>query len=281
MSTALATQPQVWPFSEPRPASDTLFVVLKHPGSAPLVAVALHHGHRLRSELAERSRLDKAARRREEDPYSAIWTKAAPTAVVSLRSRFEVDLNRPREQAVYRRPEDAWGLSLWEGDLPEEAVARSLATYDAFYTAMGEMLDGLVRRHGRFLVLDLHSYNHRRSGPHAPPDDPRASPDINFGTVSLTTASWRPFVDRLIEVTARSDICGRPVTVGENVRFGGGHFPTWVNQRYGAFGAAVAIEVKKFYMDEWTGRAHPRALRACTALIHRMAQAMTEALEGP
>lgn len=280
MSTALATQPQAWPLSETRHATDTLFVILKHPGRAPLVAVALHHGHRLRSEIAERIKLDKAARRREEDPYSAIWTSAAPTAVIALRSRFEVDLNRPREHAVYRRPEDAWGLELWSDELPDEAVERSLATHDAFYTAMGEMLDGLVRRHGRFLLFDLHSYNHRRGGAQSLPDDPSASPDINFGTVSLTASTWRPFVDRLIDVAERSDICGRPVSVGENVRFGGGYFPTWVNERYGAFGAAVAIEVKKFYMDEWTGRAHPRELRASTTLIMRMGQAMADAFEG-
>jgi hypothetical protein len=225
--------------------------------------------------------LGEAERRREEDPCSAIWTGAAPTGIIALRSRFEVDLNRPRERAVYRRPEDAWGLELWLEELPTDLVERSLATHDAFYVAMGDLLDGLMRRQGRFIVLDLHSYNHRRAGPDAPADDPRKSPDINFGTVSLTAPSWRPFVDRLIEVASSARIGGRPVSVGENLRFGGGHFPTWVNQRYGARGAAIAVEVKKVYIDEWTGRIHPRELRGCTALMARLGRAMAEALEGP
>jgi N-formylglutamate amidohydrolase len=278
MSTAIAIQ-DAWPLSEPRHVTDTLFVTLKHPGRVPLVAVALHHGCRLRPEVKQRLLLDKDERRREEDPYSAQWTGVAPTALIALRSRFEVDLNRPRERAVYRGPEDAWGLSLWRDELPEDLVERSLATHDAFYVAIGDILDGLVRRHGRFLVLDMHSYNHRRAGPNGLPDDPATSPDMNFGTLSLTSPGWRPFVERLVDVAARSDICGRPLTVGENVRFGGGYFPTWVNERYGTFGAAIAIEVKKFYMDEWTGRAHPRELRACTAVMARLAEGMADVFE--
>ena len=39
-------------------------------------------------------------------PVLAAWAR---------RSRFEVDLNRPREEAVYRVPEDCWGLDVWRG----------------------------------------------------------------------------------------------------------------------------------------------------------------------
>ena len=87
-------------------------------GDGPLVATAVHDGHRVRDNLLALMKLDDAGRLREEDPFTAHWTTVAPTRVIGLHSRFEVDLNRPRDKAVYRSPEDAWGLDVWSGPLP-------------------------------------------------------------------------------------------------------------------------------------------------------------------
>jgi N-formylglutamate deformylase len=84
-----------------------------HEGHGPVVAVALHHGHDLRPEVAKLIALDEAERLREEDPYTGGWTDIADTGVVVERSRFEVDMNRPRDLAVYLEPERAWGLRVW------------------------------------------------------------------------------------------------------------------------------------------------------------------------
>lgn len=260
---------------------ENLFVTLRRSGDAPLVAVAVHHGHRIRREVLEHLTLSSAERRREEDPCTAQFTRAAPIGVIALRSRFEVDLNRPRVQAVYGGPDEAWGMELWREPLPADVVERSLTTHDAFYIQMRELLDGLLTRHRRFVVLDLHSYNHRRSGPDGEPDDPRTSPDINVGTGSVAARSWRKLIDRVIDEAARFEIGDKPVSVGENVRFRGGYFPTWVNQNYGDRGCALAIEVKKLYMDEWTGRIRPCELRATVALIGRLAARATATLEEP
>ena len=62
----------------------------------PVIAVANHNGHELRSEVAALSALDKASRLREEDPFTGEWAEVVPTSLVARRSRFEVDLNRPR-----------------------------------------------------------------------------------------------------------------------------------------------------------------------------------------
>lgn len=76
-------------------------------GDGPLLAAAVHDGHELRDEVAELIALDEATRLREEDPFTGEWTAMAPNRMVVRRSRFEVDVNRPRETAVYRTPEDA------------------------------------------------------------------------------------------------------------------------------------------------------------------------------
>lgn len=236
-------------------------------GDGPLAAAAIHSGAGLRPEVAERLALGDDERRREEDPCTDRWTAVAPNRVLAHRSRFEVDLNRPRDGAVYRRPADAWGLEVWRQPPPGEVVERSLAIWDAFYAACGELFEGMAARHGRFCVLDLHSYNHRRNGPGAPPEDPGANPEINVGTSSLDRGAWGRLVDRFMADLAAYPIDAEAVPRGrldvrENVKFGGGHFPQWVNSTFEGRGCALAIEVKKIYMDEWTGEADPAAVAA-------------------
>jgi N-formylglutamate amidohydrolase len=250
-------------------------------GDDPVIATALHDGHELREEVAAIMALSDAGRLREEDPYTGSWTTVATTRVVPRRSRFEVDLNRPREGAVYRTPDDAWGLEVWQRPPPDELVERSLADYDAFYAEVHGILSEMERRHGRFVVLDLHSYNHRRGGPDAEPDDPEANPEVNVGTGSLDRARWGHLVDRFISDLQGVPVLGRSLDVRENVRFRGGHLSKWIHRNFPSSGCCLAVEFKKFFMDEWTGQLKPaqheasrEALRATLAGLHEgLAQA--------
>ncbi len=92
-------------------------------GNGPVVAVALHDGHEVRADVAALFAISEADRRREEDPFTATWTKIADTQIVVQRSRFEFDLNRPREKAVYLKPTDAWGLNIWQTKPSPEITA--------------------------------------------------------------------------------------------------------------------------------------------------------------
>src|SRR4051794_10291074 len=131
-------------------------------GPGPIVATAIHDGGAVRDDVLAVMALSDDERRREEDPFTGVWTGVAPTTIVGLRSRFEVDLNRPRDQAVYLTAEQAWGLQVWKHPPGAEMVARSLAEYDEFYDSVKRVLDEKVRQYGRFVVFDIHSYNHRR-----------------------------------------------------------------------------------------------------------------------
>jgi hypothetical protein len=231
-------------------------------GDQPVAAVALHCGHKVRPEVAPLLAVDEAQRLREEDPYTDAWTEIGSVQAVACRSRFEFDLNRPRDHAVYLRPQDAWGIRVWRVPPPAEVVRRSLDDYDSFYRAMEQVFDELVRRHGCFVVFDLHSYNHRRAGPHAAAAPPVENPEINVGTRSMPYHRWRGIVERLISGLRTFDFPGGPLDVRENVNFGGGYFPQWVHRRYRNSGCALAVEVKKFFMDEWTGALDVARLRA-------------------
>jgi N-formylglutamate deformylase len=259
-------------------------------GDGPILAVALHAGHRLRPEIARRIRLSEADRLREEDPYTDLWTDVGDSSVVVERSRFETDLNRPREQAIYRRPEDAWGLDLWPeadgGGLPDDAVERSLAHYDAFYREMRALLTSLAERYGRFVIYDIHSYNHRRDGADEAPADPDGNPELNLGTGTLDRDRWGGVADAFLE-TVRATPFDAPdrlrderLDARENVRFEGGGFSRWVHREFPDTGCVLAIELKKFFMDEWTGEPYRDAVTAVREVLLTTVPPVRRALAG-
>jgi N-formylglutamate amidohydrolase len=235
----------------------------------PIVAVSIHSGHALRPEVEAAIALPEAERLREEDPYLDALVRITEARVAVHVSRFEVDLNRPPATAVYRTPAEAWGLSVWKAPLRSEVVERSLLVHRRFYQKMERVLGAFARRFGRFVVLDLHSYNHRRGGPEAAPTDPAAAPEINLGTGTMDRARWAPVVDAFSRDLCRTS--GKDVR--ENVCFRGGYFPAWVHRTFPASGCALAIELKKTFMDEWTGALDRRSL-------DRVEGALAETLPG-
>lgn len=248
-------------------------------GNAPLVAVALHDGHEIRAEVAPLLAVSESDRTREEDPFTALWTTIADTQVVVKRSRFEFDLNRPREKAVYLSLEDAWGLPVWQTLPSKEIVARSLAEYDAFYATIKQVFTNLEQRFGRFVVFDLHTYNHRREGLQALPADPNYNPEINLGTGSLKRDRWAPVVERLIRDLRSFDFLGRQLDVRENIRFRGGHFSRWTHQTFPESACVLAIEVKKFFMDEWSHKADAIELDAIQRALQSTVPGVLDALK--
>jgi len=250
-----------------------------HVGSGPLVATAIHDGHEIREDLARHLALAEEERLREEDPFTGTWTQVAPTRVLGTRSRFEVDLNRPREKAVCRTPEDAWGLSVWQGVPPDRLFWKSLAEYDAFYEAMRELLSGISRQHGRFVVFDLHSYNHRRQGPNGPQAEPEGNPQVNVGTRTMDRQRWAPVVDTFIETLRAFEFPGGRLDVRENVKFFGGNWPAWIHKTFPDSGVALAVEYKKFFMDEWTGEPDKAIIAAIGEALKSTVPAVLDALK--
>jgi hypothetical protein len=64
------------------------------------------------------------------------------------------------------------------------------------------------------------------------------------------------------------DFNGRRLDVRENIAFEGrGEQTRFVHEHYPEHGCAIAIEFKKFFMDEWTGRPDPAELDAMRRFI--------------
>jgi hypothetical protein len=237
-------------------------------GSGPVIATAIHDGHHVRDDILRRFALSDSDRLREEDPHTGAWTSAAPTRVIGLRSRFEVDLNRPREQAVYIRPEDAWGLTVWSDELPGDAIEESLAEYDEFYRNLHQLFSAKVLECGRFVVVDIHTYNHRRGGPDGECADPEANPQVNVGTRTIPSRErWAPLIDRFLGDLTSFEFPGGQLDVRENVKFFGGNLARWTHEHFPETGCVLSVEFKKFFMDEWTSEPDPILVDAIGAAL--------------
>ena len=249
-------------------------------GGGPVLATAIHDGHDLRPEVAEAMNLPDLDRLREEDPFTGQAAAVVPTHVIVHRSRFEFDLNRGADGAVYETAEQCWGLDVWKSlPLDRALVDRSLALHAGYYRMLGHLLDEIAADHPRFVLIDVHSYNHRRGGPGSPPTRQDRAPDINIGTFSMPRDQWAFLLDPLMEAMRAFDFNGRKLDVRENIAFQGkGEQTRFVHDRYPGFGCAIALEFKKFFMDEWSGEPNPAELEAMRGFIAFTARTAEELL---
>ena len=237
-------------------------------GAGPVIATAIHDGHELRDEIKRAMKLSACDRLREEDPFTGPAIAGVPTHIIVHRSRFEFDLNRGPEGAVYETPEQCWGLDVWRAPLDEDQVRRSLAIHAHYYKMLGQLLDDIAADHPRFVLLDVHSYNHRRDGPGGAATLQAAAPDINIGTFSMPRDQWAFLLDPLMQAMREFDFNGRHLDVRENVAFQGkGEQTRFIHERYPGQACAIAIEFKKFFMDEWSGQPDAKELDAMRRFI--------------
>ena len=201
-------------------------------GESPVVAVALHDGHVVRDDVDRYLAVGERDRLPHEDPFTRRWTSVAPTRVVALHSRFEVDFDRPRDAAV--SADGRLGRDLWNTEPPEAVVARSLALYDGFYERMEQLFAELVERFGGFCLLDIHS-----SG-----DDGDKGPAVDVCGVGADR--WRPVVDGVVDDLRRHPL-GLDVTDGASGCEG--WFPRWVEERFGDTGCCVSVDFAQTYLD--------------------------------
>ena len=237
-------------------------------GAGPIIATAIHDGNELRGEISQAMKLAPPDRLREEDPFTGRAIIDVPNHVIVHRSRFEFDLNRGPDGAIYETPEQCWGLDVWHAPLSAEIVGRSLDIHGHYYRMLGLLLDDIAVDQPRLVLLDVHSYNHRRDGPDGDPIPQAKAPDINIGTFSMPREQWAFLVDPLMQAMREFDFNGRHLDVRENVAFQGkGEQTRFVHARYPGQGCAIAIEFKKFFMDEWTGEPDRRESEAMRRFI--------------
>jgi N-formylglutamate deformylase len=108
---------------------------------------------------------------------------------------------------------------------------------------------------------------------------PEENPEVNLGTKNINRDLWAPVVETLLRCFREFNFEGRHLDVRENVKFGGGFFSYWLYERYGDKICVIALEFKKFFMDEWTGEPDERKIQHIRALLIASINPAREAAE--
>lgn len=138
------------------------------------VCGAVHDGHQFRKELWDNCLHTEYERWYEEDPETKNMVASHPIVIAGMDSRFEYDLNRAPDTAIYI---DAWGKQLWKNPLPEAQKEKSLQKHANFYKVVHALINKIETKFGVCVVYDMHSYNWKRWD--------REVPTWNLGTSNI------------------------------------------------------------------------------------------------
>lgn len=204
------------------------------------VCAAVHDGHQFRRELWDKCLHTEYDRWYEEDPCTKEFVKSHPIVLAGCDSRFEYDLNRDSENAIY---EDAWGKKLWKHPLTQEEHHESLQKHQNFYKVTAALIKKLEALFGVVVVYDMHSYNWVRWD--------REVPVVNLGTHNIDTDRFGDSVEQwrqsLSELKLPHDIESNSKC--DDTFFGNGYFLKFITENFQNT-LVLATEFKKIYCDE-------------------------------
>ncbi len=232
---------------------------------SPFWAFAIHDGHHIASSLLDHLLIDEESRLREEDPYTAILAELPFNRFISATSRFQLDINRSKQDAIYLKPEQAWGLDVWRKDIPKKWINQLHDNYDKIYRTIDEEIKKTISKYGYFIIYDIHSYNAKRDGSRSVVDE-TSNPQINIGT-AYNHSKWTKLTSIFIQALQKIDQDIPSFDVRENINFKGGYLSQYINARYGEKGCVFSIEFRKDFMDEWTGLLYPEKLQEYKQLL--------------
>ncbi len=219
---------------------------------APYICAAIHDGHQFRKSLWEKCLHTEYDRWYEEDPCTRQIIQSNPIVIAGSDSRFEYDLNRAPENAIY---EDAWGKQLWKEPLADKEKAKSLEKHQTFYGVVHALVKQIENKYGIALVFDMHSYNWQRWD--------RAVPTWNLGTTNIDAkrfsqlaASWSK---KLASIALPNGIVS---TSKINDTFqGNGYFLKYITSHFNNT-LVLATELAKVYCNELDGTIYPEVVSA-------------------
>ncbi len=218
----------------------------------PYVCAAIHDGHQFRRSLWENCLHSTYERWYEEDPCTRQMVQSHPIVIAGRDSRFEYDLNRPLEEAIF---DTAWGKQLWKTPLSVKEKEISLQKHTNFYTVAHTLIEKLESLHRKVIVFDMHSYNWKRWD--------REVPVWNLGTINIdndrfgrVVESWRAKLEG-VHLPHTHTTTSRV----NDTFFGNGYFLKSITKKFENT-LVLATEIAKIYCDELTGIVFPEVVEA-------------------
>jgi len=221
--------------------SDDYSFTIKINEYVPYVCAAIHDGHQFRKELWDNCLHSEYDRWYEEDPETKNMIISHPVVIAGCDSRFEYDLNRAPQDAVF---ETAWGKQLWKTPLPIEQKENSLTKHKAFYDVVYTLIETLETKFSIAIVYDMHSYNWKRWD--------REVPTWNLGTSNLDNERFGACIEAwrqsLSEIKLPNNI--KSTSLINDTFFGNGYFLKFITKNFKNT-LVLATEIAKVYCDEY------------------------------
>lgn len=213
---------------------------------------AVHDGHQFRKELWNNCLHTEYERWFEEDPETKNMVQSHPIVIAGMDSRFEYDLNRDPETAIYT---DAWGKQLWKDTLPEAMKTKSLEKHFHFYQVVHALVTKLEEKFGVCVVYDMHSYNWKRWD--------REVPTWNLGTSNIDNNRFGESVEAWRKSLSEMQLPnGIQSTSKINDTFqGNGYFLKYITNTFKNT-LVLATEIAKVYCDELNYMMYPEVVAA-------------------
>jgi len=223
----------------------------------PYVCAAIHNGHQFRKELWGNCLHTEYDRWYEEDPETKNMIASHPILIAACDSRFEYDLNRPPEEAVF---ETAWGKQLWKSPLPETQREKSLNKHEAFYMVTHALIETIETKYGLAIVYDMHSYNWKRWD--------REVPTWNLGTSNVDNERFGDDIEAwrksLSEIQLPNGI--KSTALINDTFFGNGYFLKFITNSFKNT-LVLATEIAKVYCDEYKQVIFPEVVYSVEAQL--------------
>ena len=218
----------------------------------PYICAAIHDGHQFRKELWDNCLHTEYDRWYEEDPETKNMIASHPIVIAGCDSRFEYDLNRAPEDAVFVT---AWGKQLWKTPLPEAQKQKSLAKHEAFYKVVHTLVKTIETKHKVAIVYDMHSYNWQRWD--------REVPTWNLGTSNVDNERFGPDIEAwrqsLSEMQLPNDI--KSTALINDTFFGNGYFLKYITNSFKNT-LVLATEIAKVYCNEYEQVNFPEVVKS-------------------
>lgn len=217
----------------------------------PYACGAVHDGHQFRKELWDNCIHTEYERWYEEDPETKNMVNTHPIVIACCDSRFEYDLNREPNNAVFVT---AWGKDLWKEPLSEVMKAKSLQKHTNFYKVVHALIETLESKFGFCTIYDMHSYNWKRWD--------REVPTWNLGTSNIDNdrfgdviETWR---ESLSEIQFPNNI--KSTALINDTFQGNGYFLKYITKNFKNT-LVLATEIAKVYCDEYEQIMYPEVVK--------------------
>lgn len=231
-------------------SSDYAFTI-KIDDYLPYACAAIHDGHQFRKELWDNCIHTEYERWYEEDPETKNMVQSHPIVIAACDSRFEYDLNRAPEDAVFVT---AWGKQLWKTPLSEAMKTKSLEKHANFYKVVSALVKTLESKFGFCTVYDMHSYNWKRWD--------REVPTWNLGTSNLDNDRFSDVIEQwrksLSEIQFPNAI--KSTSLINDTFQGNGYFLKYITQNFKNT-LVLATEIAKVYCDEYEQVIFPEVVK--------------------